>query len=74
MARPEYRDQYDGRGKYALENDAMLDHEQSRLGEWQSQSTRYRATFAPVYFVAVGIVLAAAVSAIIYYLVAGGRP
>ena len=68
MSHPKYRDHYDGRGKYALENDAMLDHEKKRLGQWQSQSTRYTATFVPLLLAGAAVLLAAAISAAIYYL------
>lgn len=72
MAHPEYRDHYDGRGKYALENDAMLDQEQSRLGEWISQSTRYKAAIVPLCSIAAALLLAGAAGAVIYYFAAGG--
>ena len=72
MPRPEYRDHYEGRGKYAQENHAMLDRERERTAEWQGQSTRYRATIVPLYFAAAGLMLAAAVGATIYYLAVGG--
>ena len=39
-----YRDDYEGRGAYAKENDAMLDSECSRITAWQNQSTQYRCS------------------------------
>lgn len=45
---PGYRDDYEGRGKYAKENEAMLRSEQLRLTDWEAQSTRYRGTLWPL--------------------------
>jgi hypothetical protein len=36
-----YRDKYDGRGKYAKENHAMIEQEQVRLNAWENESTSY---------------------------------
>ena len=48
---PSYRDAYKGRGKYAIENNAMLDQEQLRLNAWEGESTRYKPVAVPLFFV-----------------------
>jgi hypothetical protein len=68
---PSYRDAYAGRGKYAIENNAMLDQEQLRLNAWQGESTRYKPTVVPLFFVAVGLLLALAISATVYFFAFG---
>jgi hypothetical protein len=43
MARSQsYRDNYEGRGKYAKENDAMLDSERLRAIAWQKEPTEFK--------------------------------
>jgi hypothetical protein len=66
-----YRDNYEGRGKYAKENHAMLDREQARLDAWHDESTLYNATNMRLFFVAAGLLLAAAIAAAIYYFAFG---
>jgi hypothetical protein len=66
-----YRDVYEGRGKYAKENHAMLDREQVRLDAWQNESTLYKPTTARLLFVVAAVLLAAAIAAAIYYFAFG---
>ncbi|MEX2139562.1 MAG: hypothetical protein WD894_09895 [Pirellulales bacterium] len=71
MARPQYRDNYEGGGKYAKQNDAMLDQEQLRLTAWQKESTVYKPTLIPIVSLIAVLALAIAGMAAIYYLAAG---
>ena len=64
-----YRDNYEGRGKYATENHAMLDQERLRLDAWQGESTIYKPAIAPLFFVVVALLLAAAILGAVYNLV-----
>jgi len=73
MAQPtSYRDQYEGRGKYAKQNEAMLAQEQSRLDAWQDDSNVYKSSFVPMFFVVTALALAASVTAAVYYLIVSG--
>jgi hypothetical protein len=74
MTRPQYRDNDTGGGKYAKENDAMLDNEQLRLTAWQKESTVYKATLLPIISVVAALALAGAGIAAVYYLTTGGTP
>jgi hypothetical protein len=64
-----YRDNYEGRGKYATENQAMLDQERLRLDSWQGESTIYKPAIASRLFVGVALFLAVAVLGVVYHLV-----
>jgi hypothetical protein len=66
-----YRDVYEGRGKYAKENHAMLGREQVRLDAWQNESTLYKPTTARLFYIVATVLLAAAIAAAIYYLTFG---
>ena len=68
---PSYRDAYKGRGKYAIENNAMLDQEQLRLNAWEGESTRYKPVAVPLFFVGGALLLVCAIAATIYYFVIG---
>jgi hypothetical protein len=72
MTRPQYRDNYAGGGKYAKENDTMLDQEQLRLIAWQKESTVYKPTLLPMISVLAVVALAIAGTAAVYYLATGG--
>lgn len=65
---PSYRDHYEGRGKYAKQNEAMLVQEQSRLDAWQDESTQYKARVVPTLFVIATLALAASIFAAVYFL------
>jgi hypothetical protein len=66
-----YRDNYEGRGKYAKENHAMLDREQTRLDAWHDESTLYKPTNMRLLFVAAAVLLVATIAAAIYYFAFG---
>ncbi len=66
-----YRDVYEGRGKYAKENHAMLDREQARLDAWQDQSTLYKPTNMRLFFVVTAVLAAAVILAAVYYFAFG---
>ncbi len=66
-----YRDNYEGRGKYAKENHAMLDREQARLDGWHGESTLYRPTNMRLFFVVAAVLLAATILAAAYYFAFG---
>ena len=66
-----YRDNYEGRGRYAKENDAMLDSECSRTTAWQDQSTQYQCSISWAKYVSIAILVAIA-AAIIGLLMYGG--
>ncbi len=66
-----YRDTYEGRGKYAKENHAMLDREQARLDAWQDQSTLYKPTNMRLFFVVTAVLAAAVIFAAVYYVAFG---
>jgi hypothetical protein len=66
-----YRDNYEGRGKYAKENHAMLDREQARLDAWHDESTLYKSTNMRLFFVVAAVLLAATILAAVYYLAFG---
>lgn len=58
------------RSKYAKENDAMLDQEQSRLTAWQMESTVYKPAWIPIVSLIAVLVLAIAGIAALYNLTA----
>ena len=61
------------RGKYATENEAMLDQEQLRLTAWQAESTVYRTTRMPI-LVLLAVLAIAAGGTVAVFLSAGGQP
>jgi len=71
MARSQsYRDNYDGRGKYAMENDAMLNSECSRITAWQDQPTQYQCSIS--WTKCLSIVILATMAAAIFGLLVYG--
>jgi hypothetical protein len=71
MARSQsYRDMYEGRGKYALENDTMLNSESVRLTAWQNESTQYKRSFIWPSSLAI-LFLAAVAAAMLGYFAFG---
>jgi hypothetical protein len=66
-----YRDNYEGRGKYAKENHAMLDRDQTRLDAWHDESTLYKTTNMRLFFVVAAVLLAATILAAAYYFAFG---
>ena len=74
MTRPQHRDHDAGGGKYAKENDAMLDREQLRLNAWQKESTVYKPRLIPIVSLSAALALAIAGITAAYYLATGGTP
>jgi hypothetical protein len=69
---PSYRDHYEGRGKYAKQNDAMLIQEQLRLDAWQDESTQYKARVVPTLMVLAALLVVASIFAAVYFLALAG--
>jgi hypothetical protein len=58
MARSQsYRDNYQGRGKYAKENEAMLDSECSRTTAWRDQPTQYQCSISWAKYLSMAILI-----------------
>jgi hypothetical protein len=67
-----YRDNYEGRGAYAKENDAMLDSECSRTTVWQNESAQYKCSVNWMTCLG-GAIVAAAATTVIWLLALGSR-